>query len=131
MDTTLEEALAPVLSDLERSASVLPDVRDEPWSATAEQVTAMLYSADGSGQGISARPADALAERIASVADQVQEWVVEELCSIARPTNWPQCPQHPHSHPLTAVEQGGRAVWACPKTAGVICAIGQLDNTAG
>jgi hypothetical protein len=131
LDTALEEALAPVLSDLESTGSVIPEVRDEPWLATAEQVTAMLYSADGSGQGISARPADPLPERIASVADQVQEWVVEELCSVGRPTNWPQCPQHPHSHPLTAVERDGRAVWACPTTAGVVREIGQLANPAG
>ena len=130
-DAALEEAVAPVLSDVESSGSVIPDVRDEPWSAIAEQVTAMLYSADGSGQGISARPADPLPERIASVADQVQEWVVEELCSIGRPTNWPQCPQHPESHPLTAVERMGRAVWACPMTASVVSEIGQLTNPAG
>jgi hypothetical protein len=131
LDSALQEALGPVLSDLESSGAVIPDVQDEPWSTTAEQVTAMLYSADGSGQGISARPADPLAQRIASVADQVQDWVVEELCSIGRPTNWPPCPQHPHSHPLIAVEREGRAVWACPKTAGVVCEIGQLANPAG
>lgn len=34
-----------------------------------------------------------LPDRIASMADQVQEWAVEELFSIGRPTNWPQCPR--------------------------------------
>jgi hypothetical protein len=126
------EALAPVLRDLETSGSVMPDVRDEQWwSASEGQATAMIHSADGSGQGIFAITSEALAERIASVADQVQEWVVEELCSLGLPTNWPRCPQHPHSHPLAAVERAGQAVWACPKTADVVCEIGQLINPQG
>jgi hypothetical protein len=128
MDNVLAEALTPVLRDLENSGSVTPDVRDEQWSAGEGQVTAMLYSPGGSGQGVFAITGEPLPARIASVADQVQEWVVEELCSIGRPTNWPRCPHHPYSHPLSAVEQEGRAVWTCPKTGHAMCEIGQLDT---
>ena len=69
-----------------------------------------------------------LPQRIASVADQVQEWAVEELCAVGRPTNWPPSPQHPHSHPLSAVVQEGQAVWSCPKTGYVPAGIGQLGQ---
>jgi hypothetical protein len=65
------------------------------------------------------------------VADQVQEWAVEELCSVGRPTNWPQCPRHPQSHPLVAVLREGLAVWVCPKTADVVCEVGHLVTSAG
>jgi hypothetical protein len=127
MDTALAEALPPVLRDLEDSGSVLPEILDDRWGG-AEQATAMLYSAGGSGQGVSASIADSLAERVASVADQVQEWAIEELRSLGRPTNWPQCPEHPESHPLAAVVTGDRPTWACPKTGHVICEIGQLAS---
>jgi hypothetical protein len=130
MDSALAEALPPVLRDLAGSGSVLPEIREGRWGG-AEQATAMLYSPGGSGQGVSASIADSLAERVASVADQVQEWAVEELCSLGRPTNWPQCPEHPDFHPLAAVVTEGRPTWACPKTAHVICEIGQLGPPAG
>jgi len=126
LDSALAEALTPVLRDLEHSGSVIPEVREDQWSDYPGQVTAMLHSPDGSGQGISAMAGEPLAQRVASVADQVQEWAVEELCSVGQPTNWPPCPEHPRSHPLSAVVRDGRAVWACPRTGDVICNIGSL-----
>ncbi len=126
MDRALAEALGPVLRDLASSGSVLPEVRDDQWSDFAGQATAMLFSPGGSGQGVSAMTSEPLPERIASVADQVQEWAVEELCSVGRPTNWPQCPQHPGSHPLSAVVRQDRAVWCCPRTGYLAAGIGQL-----
>lgn len=131
MDSSLAEALTPVLRDLAATGSVRPAVRDEQWSDYPGQLTAMLFSPDGTGQGVSAMTGDPLAERIASVADQVQEWVVEELCSLGRPTNWPPCPEHPHSHPLSAVLRDGQAGWACPKSGQIICEVGQLPGAAG
>ncbi len=128
MDNALAEALTPVLRDLENSGSVTPDVRDEQWSTVGGELTAMLYSPGGWGQGVFAITGEPLPVRIASVADQVQEWAVEELCSIGQPTNWPQCPHHPHSHPLSAVERDGLAVWTCPKTGHTVCEIGQLAH---
>ena len=47
----MAEALTPVLRDLENSGSEIPDVRDSQWSSFG-LVTAMLYSRDGSGQGV-------------------------------------------------------------------------------
>jgi hypothetical protein len=126
MDAALAEALAPVLRDLESSGSVVPDVRDDQWSGVDGQVTAMLYSADGSGQGVSAMITEPPAQRVASVADQVQEWVLEELCSIGRPAAWPECPQHPGSHPLSAGVRGSRPAWTCPGTGRIVSEIGRL-----
>jgi hypothetical protein len=94
-------------------------------------VTAMLCSPDGCGQGVSAMTGEALPQRIASAADQVQEWAVEELCRIGRPTNWPECPQHPHSHPLSAEVRERRAVCGtAPKTGHIVSKIGKLPTPA-
>jgi hypothetical protein len=128
MDSALAEALTPVLRDLENSGSVRPDVRDGKESGWPGQLMAMLYSPGGWGQGVIALTGEPLPDRIASVADQVQEWAVEELCSVGRPTNWPQCPRHPVSHPLSAVVRDNRAVWTCPKTGDVVSEIGQLSS---
>jgi hypothetical protein len=131
VDTALAEALAPVLRDLETSGSVIPEVRDDQWSGVEGQATAMLHSPDGSGQGVSVMTGESPVQQIASVADQVQEWTVEELCSAGRPTNWPQCPKHPSTHPLAAVVRAGRAVWTCPATGRPVCEIGQLGRPQG
>jgi hypothetical protein len=126
VDPTLSEALAPVLRDLGNSGSLMPEVRDEQWAGLPGQVTAMLHSADGTGQGVSAMAAEPLPQRIASVADQVQEWAVEALWQAGRPATWPECPRHPDSHPLMAVVREGRAVWICPSTGDLVSDVGRL-----
>ncbi len=131
MDEALGEALTAVLRDLANTGSVVPEIRDDDWSVFPGQVTAMLVSPGGWEQGVSAMTGEPLPQRIASVADQVQEWAVEELCSIGRPTNWPPCPQHPHTHPLSACMRDGQAVWSCPRTGYVAAQIGQLGRQDG
>jgi hypothetical protein len=126
VDPALSDALAPVLRDLRNSGSVRPEVRDQRWDGIEGQATAYLYSPDGSGQGVFVMTGEPAPQQLASVADQVQEWAVEELCSVGRPTNWPQCPEHPDSHPLSPVAQGGQAVWTCPVTGRLVSEIGQL-----
>ncbi|MGH3153182.1 MAG: hypothetical protein ACRDOB_20975 [Streptosporangiaceae bacterium] len=130
VDPVLSEALAPVLRDLENSGGPIPDIRDRQWSDVPGQVTAMLFGPDGSGQGVSAMAGESLTDRIASVADQVQEWAVEALWHARRPATWPECPEHPGSHPLAARLRDHRAVWTCPRTGNLICAVGQLPGPA-
>ncbi len=131
MDPTLSEALVPVLRDLGNSGSLMPEVRDEQWASLPGQVTAMLHSPDGSAQGVSAMAAEPLPQRIASVADQVQEWAVEALWQVGRPATWPECPQHPDSHPLMAAVLEGRAVWICPRTGDLVSDVGRLRAPDG
>lgn len=71
-------------------------------------------------------PEESAYAQVAMVADQFQDWAVEELCSMGRSTSWPECPIHPRSHPLAAVVDGTRAVWRCPKSEQVIAEIGAL-----
>lgn len=130
VDSKLSEALAPVLDDLRNSGGPIPDVRDAQWSNSPGQPTAMLYAADGSGQGVSAMAAEPLPQRIASVADQVQEWAVEELCRVHRPATWPECTWHPDSHPMAAEVRDGRAVWTCPRSGHASDRIGSLRAPA-
>jgi hypothetical protein len=126
VDSKLSEALAPVLDDLRNSGGPIPDVRDAQWSNFRGQVTATLYAPDGSGQGVSAMAAEPLAQRIASVADQVQEWAVEELCRVGRPATWPECTWHPDSHPMAAKVWDGVAAWTCPRSGQASDRIGSL-----
>jgi hypothetical protein len=73
--------------------------------------------------------AESAAEQVARLADQVQEWEVEELAAQGRPATWPQCPEHPSSHPLTPeVGPDETAVWRCPRSQRVAGRIGQLGG---
>lgn len=126
MDIALSEALAPVLDDLGSSGAPVPDVRDEQWASFPGQVSAMLHDTDGTGQGVSAMAAELLPQRIASVADQVQEWAVEALWRAGRSVTWPECPEHPDSHPLAATVRDDHAVWLCPKTGHLVNKVGRL-----
>ncbi|GGO88811.1 hypothetical protein [Wenjunlia tyrosinilytica] len=121
MDGEFEAAFEPVLRDLRASCAVLPDVRvEDHW--------VMLFAPDGSGQGVAVWPCQEFPDQVANLADQVQEWAVEALWSQGLPAVWPQCPDHPDAHPLTAVVSACEAVWTCPKTARQVAAVGQLPG---
>jgi hypothetical protein len=126
VDIALSEALALVLRDLGNSGAPVPDVRDKQWSNFPGQMTAMLHDTDGTAQGVFAMASESLPQRIASVADQVQEWAVEALWHAGGPATWSECPMHPNSHPLTATVQEDRAVWICPRTGHLLNDIGRL-----
>jgi hypothetical protein len=126
MERELAVALEPVLRDLAKPGGVLPDVRDEAWSDVPRTASAMLWAADGSGTGVSLELGKPGSTQIAALADQVQEWAVEALWSLRRPTNWPPCPHHPGSHPLAPTESDGRAVWICPADNSEVSEIGSL-----
>ena len=85
----------------------------------------MLWSPDGSGTGLRVSRAAPEFERIAMVADQVQDWAIEVLWGKA-PTNWPPCPRHPRSHPMTVSTRDAAAVWICPADEVVIVPVGEL-----
>lgn len=127
MDAALRQALQPVIRDLQRDGLVLPVIEDREWASIPDQPSTMLRSADGSSTGISVSRSIAAAERIVAVADQVQEWAIEEQWARRAATNWPRCPQHPDAHPMAARTVDQTAVWICPASEQVISAIGELQ----
>ena len=125
MDERLEQALVPVVSDIRACGVPEPAVVDGDWSDDAMDATAFMNSADGSLIGLRVRVDGTPMEQIVEVAEQVQEWVIEELWPAAA-TNWPPCPHHPETHPLSAAVRDGAAVWACPTDATAFATIGGL-----
>ncbi len=125
MHVELARALVRVLHDLTTTGSPLPEVDDVEWTGHPGDASAYLRSPDGSTVGIRVDLGEPDAEQLASVADQVQEWAVEELWS-SRPTNWPRCPHHPDTHPLQAAVLDGGAWWTCPQGGGRVARIGSL-----
>jgi hypothetical protein len=96
-----------------------------PGGVTPEAITQtpeflFLYGVDGSRAGID--PSLPLAE----LASQVHDWAVEDLWARRLPTNWPPCPLHPGTHPLTVAARGERVVWECLSGGGAIAEVGSL-----
>lgn len=81
-------------------------------------MSAWVASDDGGGMGVRVSLAGSPAERVAQLAEQVQEWEVEQLCWAGRSATWPECSEHPGSHPLEPTVAGGVAVWRCPGRSG-------------
>jgi hypothetical protein len=124
----LRETLDPVLRDMTASGAVLPAVREEAHEDLGnEALSAWIEGEGASGQGCRIWLTNSAAERLVDLADQFQEWEVEELCAVGRPATWPECPEHPNSHPLEPVLDANQAaVWRCPRSRHVICPIGDL-----
>jgi hypothetical protein len=120
----LRQSLVPVLRDVRTSRMPEPDVRDGDWIEEPGFTSAWLCDA-GNRIGIRLRVAASEAERIAEVADQVQDWVIDELMGTSA-TNWPPCPTHPESHPLEVSTREHVAVWICPVDRTPISQIGAL-----
>lgn len=130
-DPRFAEALETVLRDLRAQGVVEPKIR-------VEQDYTMLYAPDGSGQGVSWPEHGPAADRLAWLADQVQEWAVEALWRQGAPAVWPHCPWHPNTHPLKATVEPDTdtqaqtetetesAVWVCPNTGATVARVGEL-----
>jgi hypothetical protein len=129
----LRATLEPILRDLRSSGAIVPDVVEEAHDDPGpDRVAAWIQppsNPDSQGVGsqcIYVQVDLAAPERLAELADQIQEWEVEELCAAGRPATWPECPQHPDSHPLAPEARGVQAAWCCPRTGQVIDPIGAL-----
>lgn len=127
----LLESMAPVVRDIEACDALLPVIQDEAYEDVDDDfVSVTLWGADGTGMGIFI-PAEGMtaAERVTRLAEQFQEWEIEELAAAGRPATWPECRHHPNSHPLEPVLNESTAAWRCPRTGQMICAIGALGTT--
>jgi hypothetical protein len=113
VEDALAVALAPVLRDIRATRVPEPDIHDTDWLEDKQFISAVLESKDGTKRSVCMRKADKAPFQIAEIADQVQEWVIEELWSDGT-TNWPQCPSHPKNHPMQAAVVGKTATWVCP-----------------
>ncbi|WP_433466409.1 hypothetical protein [Spirillospora sp. CA-128828] len=125
MNEVLEQALDLVLRDIRSTGVPEPDVRDDDWADGEHSASAFLWSRDGSGVGVRVDLAASEADRVAQVADQIQEWVIQELWGHAA-TNWPRCPDHPDGHPLQASTRDRSAVWVCPAEGIPVSPVGSL-----
>jgi len=127
----LHANLAPVLRDIRVTGAIVPDVREEAHEDLgADMVSAWIQRPDGIvGTGVRVDMTLPPEERLADIAEQLQEWEMEELAAADRSATWPECPEHPGSHPLSPRVQDGAAVWCCPRTGHVEYPIGGVTTT--
>jgi hypothetical protein len=130
MHEELRAALEVVLPDLISTTGLNPQVREDNWSDVRGQECAHLNSDDGSTVGIWVMSGDTIAAQAAELADQIQEWAIEELFRLGRSPTWPECPEHPGSHPLSPKVAESNAVWGCPATLRTHAVIGHLGGEA-
>lgn len=125
MGEFLTAAMAPVLHDLQACGRAAPIVECRDWAQDPALASAMLWSPNGSGRGVVAVRSLPLWEQIAVIADQVQEWVIDEVRE-HHGANWPACPRHPDTHPLRPSTNNKVAIWLCPVDKIAIARIGHL-----
>jgi hypothetical protein len=119
MEQMLQDVLDVLLPELRRTSGLRPLIEDRGTHGV------MFLNDEGHGQGVQIR-AETRPNQLAHVADQIQEWAVEELWNQGRSATWPDCPFHPNSHPLEPAVVAGGASWRCPKTGATVAAIGEL-----
>ncbi|MEV6282169.1 hypothetical protein [Kribbella sp. NPDC051770] len=124
----LASALRLVVRDLERTGGPALRVADESVTADPAYESVVLLSAQWPARtGLLAPREMSGAELVQHVADQVQEFVVEELWLAGRSTSWPECEEHPGTHPLEAQLVEDAAVWVCPKSGHTVADVGELS----
>jgi hypothetical protein len=126
----VRETMAPVLRDIEASGAILPSIQEEAYEDVGDvSFRVWVWGSDGTGMGLVMPTARLVAERVVRLAEQLQEWEIEELAAVGRSATWPECPDHPNSHPLEPiVDDKNMAVWRCPRAGHVVCEIGTLDR---
>ncbi|ADB34848.1 hypothetical protein Kfla_5844 [Kribbella flavida DSM 17836] len=118
--------LSLLVRDLQSTGGISLQVRDEPVNGDSEYESVWLLSRDGSRTGLLAPLAMAEPDRVVHVADQVQEFVHEELWGLGRPATWPECLEHPGTHPLQPERTPKGPGWVCPKSGHTAGCIGEL-----
>lgn len=125
MTELIIDALEYVLTDVAASGMGRPRVELDDWYDDSKISSAMIYNVeDATGRGVFVRRDLTPGEQVVAVADQVQEWVIEDRR--APESNWPRCPWHPENHPLVAQLAEDRGVWACPASNTPVARIGEL-----
>ncbi|MEV6410958.1 hypothetical protein [Kribbella sp. NPDC051718] len=125
---SLANALEAVVRDLRNTGGIELRISDEPATSDPGYESVLLLSGRRSWTGLLAPIALTDDERLAHVADQIQEFVFEELARLGLPVTWPECPEHPASHPLTPVLTSGLPSWQCPRSGDTVAPIGQLHS---
>ena len=125
LGAALHAAFDLVSADLQATDAIVPALRADDWAGPGAE-SAMAWWPDVSGVGVRVRLDATPAEQAVELADALQDAEVEELNRLGRPATWPECPDHPDSHPLQPMERGGRAMWVCSAADRVIFAIGFL-----
>jgi len=123
---SIEATLRVIAQDFVAGGVRVPRIGPTSWQTYEPSESVMLFAEDGSGTGVWVDLDMQEAHRLAHLADQVQDWAVEELARLGRPTNWPICPAPPGTHPMEASVEDSRAVWACPAGDDVSLPIGGL-----
>jgi hypothetical protein len=126
VEISLADALGMVVRDLDRTGGIRLEVRDDPTYRLFGYETVWMLSEHPSRTGLSAPVEMGDAERVVHVADQVQEFVLEELGRLELPATWPECSEHPGSHPLEARLEDGGPAWVCPKSGHTVAGVGEL-----
>ncbi|GAA3597380.1 hypothetical protein [Kribbella ginsengisoli] len=125
---SLASALNAVVRDLRNTGGIELRISDEPATSDPGYESVLLLSGRRWSTGLLAPLGLTDDERLVHVADQVQEFVFEELARLELPVTWPECPEHPASHPLTPVLTSGPPSWQCPKSGDTVAPIGRLQS---
>jgi len=125
MKRALRQALEPVLRDLRATGAPALEVLDEEWEQGPPRFASAWLVGESGSFGVSVRVFARKRDRIAKVAEQVQQWVIEDLWPAAAPI-WPPCPNHPDTHPLWVSMIRGIATWTCPRDGTAIAPVGSL-----
>jgi hypothetical protein len=126
VSSPLEIALGLVVRDLRSTDGITPRLLEGPVDSDPAYESLWMLSGRSSRTGLLAPRDMAAPELLVHVADQVQEFVLEELGRLGLPATWPECPEHPGSHPLTPTLGSGGPHWVCPKSGDIVSAIGEL-----
>ncbi|MEJ7628458.1 MAG: fumarylacetoacetase [Nocardioidaceae bacterium] len=125
MDSALSVALGTVWRDVPAVLKALVVV-EAPSPTPDDQDHVMIRDRDGSAFGVDTGLSDDAAEQLWHVSDRLQDGLHESLWSAGLSAVWPECPEHPGTHPLQVRLIAAGVFWVCPKTAAVVASVGRL-----
>jgi hypothetical protein len=125
-EATLLRWLRLLKGDLARTAGPGLLVQEGAWSEQPDIESAWLVSSTGAETGVWVLTTDEDADQVVTVAEQVQDFVHEELQALGRPVVWPGCPFHPGSHPLAPAVRERAAWWTCVAAGRGVAPVGAL-----
>lgn len=126
----MSDELSPIITDINTTSPVRVELAEAPHEYPGAPAHWVRVTGTTGMIGYAPHAPDPLAQRIATAADQVHDWILECLPELGFPALWPECPGHPGTHPLTVALNDEVPVWACPRTGIVVAPVGELGSAS-
>src|SRR5687768_5251645 len=104
------EVLTPIIRDVNTTSPMRIAVTGQSSEVDSERTIWLGLDGDDSKVGVVLASGKPMVDRFVEIAGQIQDWVLQTLAGHGYQAVWPECREHPGTHPLEAFNEASQPV---------------------